>query len=47
LIVGNSVYEDVNFNYLIQDIGQWLSTVITFIFCIFLAIHNLQEEDFK
>jgi hypothetical protein len=30
-IVGNSVYEDVNIIYLIQDSGQWLSTVNTLI----------------
>jgi len=31
LIVGNSVYEDVNIIYLIQDSSQWLSSVITLI----------------
>jgi len=30
-IEGNSGYEDVNIIYLIQDSGQWLSTVITLI----------------
>lgn len=46
LIVGNSVYEDVNIIHVIQDSGQWLSTVITFIYTqrTFLAKHNLEEE---
>jgi len=31
LIVGNSVNENVNIIYVMQDSGQWLSTVITLI----------------